>query len=315
MGLRDRILGRMKEAQSKEETETGGDEAPVSRSRQEPPAKRKLCVTVKGAAKKTRVAAPDSPEVSTSGSVEVPKLPPPPAVPRALSQPEQLLKDANSVCESMRNLPRHSEVSISLSSDEEEEEGEIVTSQQPSFAAPQPAPQPLPPPVSLPSAAGPTPCRAWPSCRFGALCRFAHPLCRFDSYCTRPGCPHSHSNRQLPPVLHNTPAAAALVPVPNASGGVVANLPPTGYFAGLPISCKAGKDCNRPACPFRHPSAPVCRFGTNCYTYPFLRPTYFPASITARKTDNEPEQTSIASQIEQKRVSMILDRNSLCEAP
>lgn len=63
----------------------------------------------------------------------------------------------------------------------------------------------------------------------GCRCRFQHPLCRFDLYCSRPGCTYAHSNRAAP-------AAAAAATPPSG-------VPPGGYFYGpspLPVSSSQG---------------------------------------------------------------------------
>ncbi|XP_045536803.1 zinc finger CCCH domain-containing protein 14 isoform X1 [Papilio machaon] len=91
-------------------------------------------------------------------------------------------------------------------------------------------------------------CRAFPLCRYGSACAFAHPRCKFAAGCTRRGCVYSHSPPTSPPAI-----ASHVVPAANyktiSSGGAIS-------------ICKYYPSCVNPACHFYHPKP--CRYGKAC---------------------------------------------------
>ncbi|XP_045499612.1 zinc finger CCCH domain-containing protein 14 [Colias croceus] len=93
-------------------------------------------------------------------------------------------------------------------------------------------------------------CRAFPLCRYGASCAFAHPRCKFLAACTRRGCAYSHE--PAAPALPQPALASHVVPVANYKT----------ISSAIPSMCKYYPNCANPACHFYHPKP--CRFGKAC---------------------------------------------------
>ncbi|BFZ16054.1 hypothetical protein BsWGS_19094 [Bradybaena similaris] len=106
-----------------------------------------------------------------------------------------------------------------------------------------------------------THCKMFPSCRFADKCLFIHPNCRFDSRCTRPDCPYTHSSRRQS-ACHN--GAPIIIP---KSHFMLPPVPRTPHNLGLTYSgsqpaCRYFPNCENRDCPFLHPK--LCRFGLAC---------------------------------------------------
>ncbi|XP_023947372.2 zinc finger CCCH domain-containing protein 14 [Bicyclus anynana] len=97
-------------------------------------------------------------------------------------------------------------------------------------------------------------CRAFPLCRFGSACAFAHPRCKFAAACTRRGCVYSHAPNALPGPAAPSPVVASHV-VPAANYKTIST-------GALPSMCKFYPGCVNPACHFYHPKP--CRYGKAC---------------------------------------------------
>ncbi|XP_069359992.1 zinc finger CCCH domain-containing protein 14 isoform X2 [Maniola hyperantus] len=97
-------------------------------------------------------------------------------------------------------------------------------------------------------------CRAFPLCRFGSACAFAHPRCKFAAACTRRGCVYSHSPNALPGPASPAPVVASHV-VPAANYKSISAVT-------LPSMCKFYPGCVNPACHYYHPKP--CRYGKAC---------------------------------------------------
>lgn len=109
------------------------------------------------------------------------------------------------------------------------------------------------PPLSV-AERKPTWCRAFPACRYGSSCAFAHPRCKFLAACTRRNCVYSHSPNAPP--LSSAPiqpiVASHVVPVANYKS----------ISSVVPNMCKFYPNCVNPSCHFYHPKP--CRYGNNC---------------------------------------------------
>ncbi|XP_041981327.1 zinc finger CCCH domain-containing protein 14 [Aricia agestis] len=109
------------------------------------------------------------------------------------------------------------------------------------------------PPLSAATVAPEKPwCRAFPLCRFGAACAFAHPRCKFAAACTRRACPYSHAPH-APPLAQPPPPQIASHVVPAANYKSIST---------VPNLCKFYPGCANPACHYYHPKP--CRYGKAC---------------------------------------------------
>ncbi|BFZ04116.1 hypothetical protein BsWGS_07154 [Bradybaena similaris] len=112
-------------------------------------------------------------------------------------------------------------------------------------------------------------CKTFPSCKFGDKCLFIHPNCRFDSKCTRPDCPYTHTSRR--PAFAS---ATHVIAIPR-SHFVFSAVPPKAHFVGRPSTqgiCHYFPNCHNINCAFLHPKP--CKFGTACNSpgCPFFHP-------------------------------------------
>lgn len=112
-------------------------------------------------------------------------------------------------------------------------------------------------------------CKTFPNCKFGDKCLFIHPNCRFDSKCTRPDCPYTHTSRR--PALAG---ATHVIAIPR-SHFVFSAVPPKAHFVGRPSTqgiCHYFPNCHNINCAFLHPKP--CKFGTACNSpgCPFFHP-------------------------------------------
>ncbi|KAJ8720322.1 hypothetical protein PYW07_012365 [Mythimna separata] len=97
-------------------------------------------------------------------------------------------------------------------------------------------------------------CRAFPLCRYGNACAFAHPRCKFAAACTRRNCVYSHApNALAPPTTPTSPVIASHV-VPAANYKTISTV--------VPNMCKFYPNCVNPACHYYHPKP--CRYGKSC---------------------------------------------------
>lgn len=96
-------------------------------------------------------------------------------------------------------------------------------------------------------------CRAFPSCRYGNSCVFAHPRCKFAAACTRRNCVYSHAPNAISPVTPAPSLASHVVPAANYK---------TISAAGIANLCKYYPNCANAACHFYHPKP--CRYGKMC---------------------------------------------------
>ena len=97
-----------------------------------------------------------------------------------------------------------------------------------------------------------THCKTFPNCKFGDKCLFIHPNCRFDSKCTRPDCPFTHTSKR-----HLSQLVASPMPPPR--------LYPRYSSVAQPqqnVTCHYFPNCLNPTCPFVHPKP--CMFGAAC---------------------------------------------------
>ncbi|XP_075976997.1 nuclear polyadenosine RNA-binding 2 isoform X2 [Anticarsia gemmatalis] len=99
-------------------------------------------------------------------------------------------------------------------------------------------------------------CRAFPLCRYGSGCAFAHPRCKFLAACTRRHCPYSHSPHA--PLAPPEPSAQ----VPSVASHVVPAANYKSISAVVPNMCKFYPNCVNPTCHFYHPKP--CRYGNTC---------------------------------------------------
>ncbi|XP_049700538.2 zinc finger CCCH domain-containing protein 14 [Helicoverpa armigera] len=113
-------------------------------------------------------------------------------------------------------------------------------------------------------------CRAFPLCRYGAACAFAHPRCRFAAACTRRACPYDHApNAKAAPNVPVSPVIASHV-VPAANYKTIS--------AVVPNMCKFYPNCVNPACHFYHPKP--CRYGKSCVNK--LECNFYHADVPAK---------------------------------
>lgn len=113
-------------------------------------------------------------------------------------------------------------------------------------------------------------CRAFPLCRYGNACAFAHPRCKFAAGCTRRNCVYSHApNALAPPTTPTSPVIASHV-VPAANYKTIS--------AVVPNMCKFYPNCENPACHFYHPKP--CRYGKTCVNK--LECNFYHAEVPAK---------------------------------
>lgn len=140
-----------------------------------------------------------------------------------------------------------------------------------------------------------THCKTFPNCKFGDKCLFIHPNCKFDSQCTRPDCPFTHTSKRQ-----------ALAP------SVPAYVPPTPklqqYYPSYsyvpfsstpqPTVCKFYPNCHNVNCAFFHPRP--CRFGLACQnsSCPFSHPhPSTPAMDKLKWTAQEDHQPVVINKV------------------
>lgn len=123
----------------------------------------------------------------------------------------------------------------------------------------------------------------FPHCRFGDKCLYIHPICKYDSVCSRKDCPFFHTftanikrNQLMNPIITNN----------NCNNNVI---------------CKYFPKCTNPNCEFIHPKVKiiivlmycisnnflsisltneqiVCHYGSTCKTFncPYIHPQQNP---------------------------------------
>uniref|UniRef100_A0A2C9KAI7 Zinc finger CCCH domain-containing protein 14 n=1 Tax=Biomphalaria glabrata TaxID=6526 RepID=A0A2C9KAI7_BIOGL len=101
-------------------------------------------------------------------------------------------------------------------------------------------------------------CKTFPNCKFGDKCLFIHPNCKFDSKCSRPDCPFTHTSRRP-----NLSSAAHVITIPQPHVILsTAPPPPPSYSASSQVTCRYFPNCYNINCVFLHPKP--CRFGSTC---------------------------------------------------
>ena len=109
-----------------------------------------------------------------------------------------------------------------------------------------------------------THCKTFPNCKFGDKCLFIHPNCRFDSKCTKPDCPYTHTSKRP-----NLSSGAALIAIPKSQAPFKLMKP---YSDSQQTICRFYPNCHNVNCYFVHPKP--CRFGMSCLSpnCPFYHP-------------------------------------------
>ncbi|KAF6037100.1 ZC3H14 [Bugula neritina] len=97
------------------------------------------------------------------------------------------------------------------------------------------------------------PCKNFPNCKFGDQCVYTHPTsaappCKFDSRCTKPRCPFTHSVKVHNPGMVLAQLSKAPLPLPTKPVGKTV--------------CKFHPKCSNMDCQYLHPKP--CRFGLSC---------------------------------------------------
>ncbi|XP_005101618.1 zinc finger CCCH domain-containing protein 14 [Aplysia californica] len=148
-----------------------------------------------------------------------------------------------------------------------------------------------------------THCKTFPNCKFGDKCLFIHPNCRFDSKCTRPDCPFTHTSKRsgltsaggAPPHVIAIPQSHVLFSPTLSSkayaagfGAVPTRLPSSSLGGGHQTVCRFYPNCHNVNCSFLHPKP--CRFGLSCRTP--TCPFYHPSVPTKDKLKWQASQTS-----------------------
>ncbi|CAG5136412.1 unnamed protein product [Candidula unifasciata] len=148
-------------------------------------------------------------------------------------------------------------------------------------------------------------CKTFPNCKFGDRCLFIHPNCRFDSKCTRPDCPYTHTSRR--PALAS---ATHVIAIPK-SHFVFSTVPPKSNFAGHPSSqgiCRFFPNCHNMNCVFMHPKP--CKFGLACKSpaCPFFHPQVPAVDKLKWQASSAPAKTEVMPA--PSKVEQIVDKHS-----
>ncbi|XP_059157937.1 zinc finger CCCH domain-containing protein 14-like [Physella acuta] len=116
-----------------------------------------------------------------------------------------------------------------------------------------------------------THCKTFPNCKFGTNCLFIHPNCRYDSKCSRPDCPFTHTSRRSS--MANAPRVIA-IPQPHVIFSAAPQIPhySAQSFNAAQTTCRFYPNCLNVNCAFLHPKP--CRFGVACKSSscPFYHP-------------------------------------------